>query len=349
MTLVSRLSCSMRASCVAALVVYLVVDVAGVGVVAPVGVAPSTPLSHATVGSIIVVKDADLFKSEPDPRRFGNAANPPNDAALLRKHGWSNWNWLLSRFHFSFAEHRSGRPSFGPLRVANDDLIQPQRGFGTHSHSNVEIVTYVIEGALTHRDSMGTSETLTDGDVQFMTAGTGVRHSEHNLSEDKPLRLIQMWFNTRRRNLTPNYGSSKGDRRRRHNQWHHIVTDVARSELEDGASTTAVVESLKDVDDDDGGDDSAAGLPPALPIGINQDVDMFVTELDKQKSLPYTVEVGRQAYVICLNGSDVALVADGGGPSVSMHDAAMVTGGTALVLQTNANAGASVLVIDVPA
>ena len=81
----------------------------------------------------------------------------------------------------------------------NDDLVQPGRGFGTHGHANMEIVTYIVEGSLTHKDSMGTSESLGRGSIQFMTAGTGVRHSEHNLDKSNPLRFIQMW-------ITPNAG-----------------------------------------------------------------------------------------------------------------------------------------------
>jgi redox-sensitive bicupin YhaK (pirin superfamily) len=108
----------------------------------------------------------------------------------------------------------------------NDDLVQPARGFGEHPHSNVEICTYVVGGHLTHKDSMGTEETLSRGAVQFMTAGTGVRHQEHNLHKSEPLRFIQMWINTRKRGLAPNYGSSSGEEASRQNRWSHLVSDV---------------------------------------------------------------------------------------------------------------------------
>jgi redox-sensitive bicupin YhaK (pirin superfamily) len=88
--------------------------------------------------------------------------------------------------------------NFGPLRVMNDDLVQPSRGFGAHPHRDAEIVTYIVQGQLTHKDSMGTRETLGRGSVQFMTAGSGVTHSEHNLDAKHPLRFIQMWFTPRR-------------------------------------------------------------------------------------------------------------------------------------------------------
>ena len=274
--------------------------------------------------NIAIVKDSSLFKSQPDPRMFGNSRNPTPGSEEAQN--WNNENWLKSRFHFSFAEYRHGRPNFGPLRVANDDLVQPKRGFGTHPHANMEIVTYIVDGNLTHQDSMGTAETLTNGDVQFMTAGSGVRHSEHNLG-DKPLRFIQMWFNPRQFNLKPNYGSFKGDAARRHNQWHHILTDVAHEAKEDSPPKDPVAKALA-----------------AVPIKINQDVNIFVTSLDKKKSLPFKVQPGRQAYVLCLDGDNVSLAED---VAFSKHDAATVTGGTELVVQSSEDSGAYILLVEV--
>jgi redox-sensitive bicupin YhaK (pirin superfamily) len=131
------------------------------------------------------VAEGALFKSEPNPAWFGNPAN-------VQAAGWDQPNWLTSRFHFAFADWSAGRQQLGVLRVLNDDRVQPQRGFGTHGHANMEIVTYIVEGSLTHQDSMGSAESLGRGAVQYMTAGTGVRHSEHNLSPDEPLRFIQV-------------------------------------------------------------------------------------------------------------------------------------------------------------
>ncbi len=88
---------------------------------------------------------------------------------------WTNSNWLKSRFHFSFAEYSSRHnQDFGVLRVMNDDLVQPNRGFGTHPHSDMEIITYIVEGELTHKDSMGTEETLGRGAIQFMTVSVSI-------------------------------------------------------------------------------------------------------------------------------------------------------------------------------
>ena len=99
------------------------------------------------------------------PAWFGNPGNENNPK-------WTNANWLKSRFHFSFAEYNDPKNSnFGVLRVMNDDLVQPSRGFGTHGHREMEICTYVVHGELTHKDSMGTQESLGKGSIQFMTAG----------------------------------------------------------------------------------------------------------------------------------------------------------------------------------
>jgi redox-sensitive bicupin YhaK (pirin superfamily) len=163
---------------------------------------------------IKVIPNAKLGMSEPNPSWFGNPSNSKDDPR------WTNANWLKSRFHFSFAEYSNPHNlNFGVLRVMNDDLVQPDRGFGAHPHRDVEICTYVVEGSLTHKDSMGTSESLGRGAIQFMTAGSGVTHSEHNLDKENPLRFIQIWINTRKRGLPPNYGSNAGNADARRNNW----------------------------------------------------------------------------------------------------------------------------------
>uniref|UniRef100_A0A7S2TL20 Pirin N-terminal domain-containing protein n=1 Tax=Lotharella oceanica TaxID=641309 RepID=A0A7S2TL20_9EUKA len=146
------------------------------------------------------IPNSKLAVSEPEPAWFGNPGNIDDTK-------WTNKNWLKSRFHFSFAEYTNyANTNFGVLRVMNDDLVQPKRGFGEHPHRDAEICTYVVHGQLTHQDSMGTKESLGKGSIQFMTAGTGVRHSEHNL-HNEPLRFIQMWLTPKAGGLKPNYGS----------------------------------------------------------------------------------------------------------------------------------------------
>ena len=110
------------------------------------------------------------------------------------KMGKSDLGWLRSKFHFSFAEYYNpSNMGFGVLRVINDDLIDPHTGFDTHPHKDMEIISYVIEGELTHGDSMGNKSTLKRGQVQYMSAGTGVYHSEHNLAKGIS-RFLQIWI-----------------------------------------------------------------------------------------------------------------------------------------------------------
>ena len=233
----------------------------------------ATAATAATAASklaqVRVVRNEKLHVSEPNPTWFGNAANPNSDPS------WTNVNWLKSRFHFSFAEYRnSDNSNFGVMRVMNDDLVQPHRGFGTHPHSNMEIITYIVDGELTHQDSMGTKESLGRGSIQFMTAGTGVRHSEFNHG-DKPLRFIQTWIVPTASGLQPNYGSfaaNKGTEKQCVNELKHLVGNVKNS-------------------------DSTA------PVKINQDLDGFASEMQLGQSLTYELPSDRQAYLLCMEGT----------------------------------------------
>ncbi|KAL7533259.1 hypothetical protein ACHAXR_005130 [Thalassiosira sp. AJA248-18] len=239
------------------------------------------------------VPGSKLYVSEPDPRWFGN---PPNEE---RNPHWDteSVNWLKSRFHFSFAEYSSNKNSnFGVLRVMNDDFVQPDRGFGTHGHSNMEIVTYIVQGKLTHKDSMGTSETLGRGSVQFMTAGRGVNHSEFNRAKESGLRFIQTWIVPRTTGLVPNYGSFDPDGESgknvctANNQWRHLVSDV-----QDGSTDT--------------------------PVQIEQDANLYVAEMDRDGlSLDFQLKKDRMAYALCVEGS--VKLHDGSGKEVILeqHD-----------------------------
>ena len=125
--------------------------------------------------------------------------------------------WLDSRHSFSFAEHYDPqRLGFGSLRVINDDRVEPARGFGAHSHRDMEIVTYVLSGELAHKDSMGTGSVIRPGEVQRMTAGTGVVHSEMNASRTAPVHFLQIWIVPDRTGHQPGYEQkafSEDDRR----------------------------------------------------------------------------------------------------------------------------------------
>jgi redox-sensitive bicupin YhaK (pirin superfamily) len=174
-----------------------------------------------------------------------------------------------------------------------------------------------VEGYLTHQDSMGTKETLSKGAIQFMTAGSGVVHSEHNLDSSAPLRFIQMWIKTRQMNLPPNYGSDTGDADLRHNKWMHMVSDVEKC---------SVVHT---------------------PIHINQDVNIFVTEMDPGVNLSFDLEEGRQAYLLCIEGSaSLSNDEDSSVVNVERHDAAELYGGMKLSAVASPETGAHLLMVE---
>ncbi len=120
--------------------------------------------------------------------------------------GHSNIGWLDARFSFSFADyHDPAHMGFGPLRVINEDHIAAGAGFGEHGHADMEIVSYIVSGAMAHRDSMGNATIIRPGEIQRMTAGTGVRHAELNPSATEPIHSFQIWILPERRGLLPGY------------------------------------------------------------------------------------------------------------------------------------------------
>lgn len=182
--------------------------------------------------------------------------------------GSSNLGWLRSKFHFSFAEYYNpNNINFGVLRVINDDLVDPNTGFDTHPHKDMEIISYVVDGKLTHKDSMGNENTLTRGDVQYMSAGTGVYHSEHNF-EENILRLLQIWIFPDKKGYEPNYGDHKFTWDDRKNKWLNMVSSKAGN----------------------------------APIKINQDINIYSLELEKGKEIKFPVKEGRQAYLVQIEG-----------------------------------------------
>ncbi|MGL4106825.1 pirin family protein [Clostridium sp. LP20] len=186
-----------------------------------------------------------------------------------KKMGNSNLGWLKSKFHFSFAEYYNpNNINFGVLRVINDDLVQAGTGFDIHPHRDMEIISYVVDGELTHGDSMSNKNTISRGHVQYMSAGTGVYHSEHNLGKDTS-RFLQIWIFPDREGYNPNYGDYRFDWDHRQNKWLHMV-------------------SSKEGD---------------APIKINQDVNIYSLELEEGKEISFQVKEGRQAYLVQIEGS----------------------------------------------
>ena len=182
--------------------------------------------------------------------------------------GTSNLGWLQSRFHFSFAEYRNPKNiNFGVLRVLNDDIIHPSSGFDTHPHSNMEIISYIVDGEITHKDSMGNSETLKRGEVQYLSAGDGIYHSEHNLHQSNDLRLLQIWIIPPKAGLPRLYGSHRYKFEERDNKLLNIVSS------QDGNSN----------------------------IKIYQDIKIFVSEFDKP--FEYKIPKDRQIYFVQIEGT----------------------------------------------
>ena len=120
--------------------------------------------------------------------------------------GTTRTGWLNSRHSFSFGQYRNpDRMGFRSLRVINDDIVDGGGGFGEHGHRDMEIISYVVEGGLEHRDSLGSGGVIRPGDVQIMSAGTGIRHAEFNASDDEPVRFLQIWIPPDRRGIEPRY------------------------------------------------------------------------------------------------------------------------------------------------
>ncbi len=204
-------------------------------------------------------------------------------------HGW------LDTYHtFSFGDYHDPRQmGFRALRVINEDRVQPGQGFGTHPHRDMEIVTYVLEGALSHRDSLGTGSVIAPGELQRMTAGTGIRHSEFNPSETDPVHLYQIWLRPERPGLEPGYEQKSFPESERRNQ----LRLVASPDGQDGSLT------------------------------IRQDARLFLGLLDEGAEQTHALPDGRSAWLQVLRG-EVLL----NGVPLSAGDGAAVTDETTLTL-----------------
>jgi hypothetical protein len=133
--------------------------------------------------------------------------------------------WLQTSHSFSFAEYFDPQNlNWGALRVFNDDVVAPGKGFGAHPHRDMEILTYVLEGELEHRDSMGNVGVVAAGSVQYLSAGTGLQHSEYNHSKERPVHFVQMWVLPRAQGLAPRYGQADFTLADRHNRWLTIAS-----------------------------------------------------------------------------------------------------------------------------
>jgi redox-sensitive bicupin YhaK (pirin superfamily) len=184
--------------------------------------------------------------------------------------GGGKQGWLDSRHSFSFGHYYdANHMGFGPLRVINEDRVAPGSGFDTHGHRDMEIISYVLEGALEHKDSLGTGSVVRPGDLQRMSAGTGIRHSEFNPSADKPLHFLQIWLLPEKTGLAPGYEQKTfGDAEKRGR--------------------------LRLVASRDGRDGS---------VRLHQDADIYASLLDKGDAVVHDLARGRKAWVQVTRGA----------------------------------------------
>ncbi len=211
--------------------------------------------------------------------------------------GHADHGWLETYHTFSFSTyHDPNHMRFRSLRVMNEDFVAPGQGFGTHPHHDMEIVTYVLEGALEHKDSMGHGEVLRPGEFQRMSAGTGITHSEFNPSPTEPVHLYQIWLFPERKGIEPSYEQKRFPEEQRHNR----LQLVASREGVDGS------------------------------LLIHQDARIYLSSLDEGRAVSHELSPGRHAWLQVLRG-DVSL----NGLELMTGDAAGVSGESTLEILAN--------------
>jgi len=216
----------------------------------------------------------------------GNERNHMIQIRKSNERGHANHGWLDARHTFSFADYYDPEHThFRSLRVINEDRVAPKMGFGMHPHRDMEIVTYVIGGALRHRDSMGNTAVMRGGDVQRISAGTGIMHSEVNESETDPVHLLQIWIMPDHKNAKPAY-AEKSFAKVETGQLHLITSKTGR----DGS------------------------------IPINQDADLYVAKLNQGENLKHTFTAGRSGWLQVIDGELKV-----NGESISNGDAVAVS------------------------
>ena len=223
--------------------------------------------------------------------------------------GHVNFGWLDSHHSFSFGQwYDPNKIHFGALRVLNDDIVQGGGGFGTHPHDNMEIVSIPLNGALAHKDSTGTDGIIQTGDVQIMSAGSGIRHSEYNNSKTNPVNFLQIWIFPKEKNIKPHYAQKNFDASDRKNQWQVVVSP----------------------DEAEGG------------VWINQDSRFALTILDKGKSIGFSPKFkGSGVYFFVIEGS-----VEVEGKKLNRRDAVGIVGLDKMTIA--ADSDAEILAIEVP-
>src|SRR5262245_41961902 len=218
------------------------------------------------------------------------------DIRKSAERGTAELGWLFSRHTFSFSNYYDPEHmGFGPLRVINEDRVQPGQGFGTHGHRDMEIISYELEGALEHKDSIGTGSVIRPGDVQRMTAGKGIRHSEYNASKTEPVHFLQIWLIPEKKGLAPGYEQKA------------FTTEDKRGKLRLVASPS-------------GRDGS---------VTINSDVDLYATVIGGGDNLSHAFGAGRVGWVQVARGSvslNSKALGEGDGAAISGEGSVELSG-----------------------
>lgn len=223
--------------------------------------------------------------------------------------GQVDHGWLLAKHSFSFADYYDPENmGFRVLRVINEDRVKPENGFGTHPHRDMEIITYVLEGELQHKDSMGNGSKILPGDVQYMSAGKGVLHSEENPSKDREVHLLQIWILPNEKGAEPRYGQKR-------------------------FSESEKLGKLRLVASPDGKDGSLA---------IRQDARLYASLLDQNQMVEFPLAKGRHAWVQVAHGSIVL-----NGQTLEQGDGAAISDETLLKF-AGSEGRSEFLVFDLP-
>ena len=223
--------------------------------------------------------------------------------------GHADHGWLNAHHSFSFANwYDPSNTHFGKLRVLNDDIVAPGQGFGMHPHNDMEIITIILKGALQHRDNMGNGSTIKPGDVQVMSAGTGVTHSEFNPSSSDSVNLFQLWIFPKENGIKPRYDQKTFDPNLKKNKVHTV----------------------------------ASGFKTNGELYIHQDAAISLAGIDSGNEIDYSISKnGNGAYIMIING-DVEI----NGEKLSSRDAIGVT--DTKTINIKSVSGSEILIIDVP-
>ena len=220
-----------------------------------------------------------------------------------------NFGWLNSNHSFSFGHwYDPAKMNFGALRVLNDDVVKGGQGFGTHPHDNMEIISIPLKGALAHKDSTGTDGIINTGDVQIMSAGTGIKHSEFNASKTDEVNFLQIWILPKEQNIQPRYEQKTFDIEERNNKWQVVVSP----------------------DEKDGG------------VWINQDTVFSLAYCEKKCSLTYKTKFNSNGVYLFVIKGEVEVI----GELLKKRDAIEITG--ADTFDVKARKDSELLAIEVP-